>query len=196
MKKGSLFLAAVALIAALGLVVQRTQRSSAGGRQSQAAAPVARINTDSMKLAPELELKDLADKNVSLAGYRGKVVFVNFWATWCDPCRGEIPELIELRDKYKDQGFEVLGVAMDDEGKSVVQPFVEKERFDVNGAKLPMDYPILIGKEDAADKFLGGIGGIVGLPTSVLISRDGKRVKTVIGPVDRGKLERDIQGLL
>ena len=123
-------------------------------------------------------------------------MLLDFWATWCDPCRGEIPMLIELRKKYNDKGFEVLGVAMDDEGKSVVQKFVEHERFDVNGAKVPMEYPILIGNSDAADQFLGGIGGIVGLPTSVLVSRDGKRVKSIIGPVDPEKLERDIQGLL
>src|SRR5271154_376096 len=147
MKKGSLLLVAVALIAALGIVVQRTQRSAAGGRSSQPAQPVSKIDTTAMKPAPELVLKDLNDKEVSLAGYQGKVVFVNFWATWCDPCRGEIPVLIELRKKYADKGFEVLGVAMDDEGKPVVEKFVDKERFDVGGAKLPMDYPILIGKE-------------------------------------------------
>ena len=195
MKKGSWIVVGIALVAALGIVVQRTQRSAAGGGAHN-AAPVKKTSTDNMKEAPELVLKDLNDKDVSLSSYRGKVIFVNFWATWCDPCRGEIPELIELRKKYNDKGFEILGVAMDDEGKPVVEKFVEKERFDVNGAKLAMDYPILIGKEDAADKFLGGIGGIVGLPTSVLISRDGKRVKTIIGPIDPEKLDRDIQGLL
>jgi thiol-disulfide isomerase/thioredoxin len=196
MKKGSWLFIGVALVVALAIVVQRTQRSAAGAPHAQPNAPVAKLSTEGMKAAPDLVLKDLSDKEVSLADYRGKVVFVNFWATWCDPCRGEIPELIELRKKYNDKGFEVLGVAMDDEGKPVVQKFVEKERFDVNGAKLPMEYPILIGNSDAADKFLGGIGGIVGLPTSVLISRDGKRVKTIIGPIDRDKLERDIQSLL
>jgi thiol-disulfide isomerase/thioredoxin len=149
-----------------------------------------------MKPAPDLVLQDLNDKQVSLKDYSGKVVLVNFWATWCDPCRTEIPWIIALAQKYGDQGFVVLGVAMDDEGKKVVQPFVEKERFDVNGQKLPMNYPILIGDGDSADKFLDAVGGIVGLPTSVLISRDGKRVHTIIGPVDPEKLERDIQGLL
>jgi thiol-disulfide isomerase/thioredoxin len=196
MKKGSWFLIGVALMVALGLVVQRTQRSAAGAPHTENTAPAAKISTQNMKPVPDLVLKDLNDKDVSLQGYSGKVVLVNFWATWCDPCRTEIPWLIELRNKYNDKGFEVLGVAMDDEGKSVVAKFVEKERFDVSGAKLPMNYPILIGNSDAADKFLGGIGGIVGLPTSVLVSRDGKRVKTTIGPVDPEKLERDIQGLL
>lgn len=196
MKKGSWLLVAVALVAALAVVVQRTQRSAAGASHAQNTAPVTKLSTAGMQPAPDLVLKDLNDKPVSLKDYAGKVVLVNFWATWCDPCRTEIPWLIELRNKYNAQGFEVLGVSMDDEGKKVVQPFVEKERFDVNGQKLGMSYPILIGDSDAADKFLGGIGGIVGLPTSVLISRDGKRVKNTIGPVDPEKLERDIQSLL
>jgi thiol-disulfide isomerase/thioredoxin len=196
MKKGSWYVVALALAAALALVVQRTQRSAAGGRHAEPAAPAAKISTAGMKPAPDLVLKDLNDKQVSLKDYSGKVVLVNFWATWCDPCREEIPWLINLAQKYGDKGFVVLGVAMDDEGKKVVQPFVEKERFDVKGQKLPMTYPVLIGDGDAADAFLKDMGGAVGLPTSVLISRDGKRVHTIIGPVDPEKLERDIQGLL
>jgi len=196
MTNTSRILAAIAIIVALGIVVRRTQHSAAGPRQAAAAQPVAKISTEGMKPAPELVLKDLNDKETSLQQYAGKVVLVNFWATWCDPCRTEIPWLIDLEKRYGDKGFVVLGVSMDDEGKKVVQPFVEKERFDVNGEKLPMNYPILIGDSDVADKFLGGIGGIVGLPTSVLVSRDGKRVKTTIGPVEPDKLERDIQGLL
>ena len=196
MKKSSWLLVVVALVAALALVVHRTQRSAAGPRSAQNTAPVAKLSTAGMKPVPDLVLKDLNDKQVTLKDYAGKVVLVNFWATWCDPCKTEIPWLIELRNKYNAQGFEVLGVAMDDEGKKVVQPFVEKERFDVNGQKLGMSYPILIGDSDVVDQFLGGIGGIVGLPTSVLVSRDGKRVKNTIGPVDPEQLERDIQSLL
>jgi len=196
MKKSSWILAVIALVAALALVVQRTQRSAAGAPHAQSTAPVQKLSTEGMKPVPDLVLKDLNDKPVSLKDYAGKVVLINFWATWCDPCKTEIPWLIELRNKYNDKGFEVLGVAMDDEGKKAVQPFVDKERFEVNGQKLAMSYPVLIGDSDEADKFLGGIGGIVGLPTSVLVSRDGKRVKNTIGPVDPEKLERDIQGLL
>jgi thiol-disulfide isomerase/thioredoxin len=196
MKKSSGILIVVALVAALALVVHRTQRSAAGPRHTENTGPVTKLSTEGMKPVPDLVLKDLNDKSVSLKDFNGKVVLVNFWATWCDPCRTEIPWLIELRQKYGEKGFEVLGVAMDDEGKSVVQPFVDKERFEVNGQKVAMNYPILIGNSDAADKFLGGIGGIVGLPTSVLVSRDGKRVKNTIGPVDPQQLERDIQGLL
>jgi len=199
MKKGSWYVIALALAVALALVVQRTQRSAAGSRHSEPAAgvaPVKKLSTEGMKPVPDLVLKDLNGKSVSLKEYAGKVVLVNFWATWCDPCRTEIPWLIELSQKYGDKGFVVLGVAMDDEGKSAVEPFVQKERFDVNGQKLPMSYPILIGDGDAADAFLKDLGGVLGLPTSVLVSRDGKRVHTIIGPVEPDKLERDIQGLL
>src|SRR5271170_5140842 len=172
MKTSSVILAAVAIVAGVALAVHRTQQSAAGGPHAQNTAPVKKISTEGMKQIPDLVLKDLNDKQVKLSDYAGKVVLVNFWATWCDPCRSEIPSLIELRAKYNDKGFEVLGVATDDEGKKAVQPFVEKERFEVNGQKLLMNYPILIGDSDAADKFMGGIGGIVGLPTSVLVSRD------------------------
>ncbi|HUK52578.1 MAG TPA: TlpA disulfide reductase family protein [Candidatus Binatia bacterium] len=199
MKKGSWYVIALALAVALALVVQRTQRSAAGSRHSEPAAgvaPVKKLSTEGMKPVPDLVLKDLNGKSVSLKEYAGKVVLVNFWATWCDPCRTEIPWLIELSQKYGDKGFVVLGVAMDDEGKSAVEPFVQKERFDVNGQKLPMSYPILIGDGDSADAFLKDLGGVLGLPTSVLVSRDGKRVHTIIGPVEPDKLERDIQGLL
>jgi thiol-disulfide isomerase/thioredoxin len=122
------------------------------------------------KSEPDLKLKDLDGKDVSLADYRGKVVFLNFWATWCDPCRVEIPWLIDMQAKYASRGFTVVGVAMDEEGRSVVAPFIAKEHFDVNGQQLPMGYPILLGTDEAADKF----GGILGYPTSFLISRDGK----------------------
>jgi cytochrome c biogenesis protein CcmG/thiol:disulfide interchange protein DsbE len=141
---------------------------------------------------PDLTLKDLNGNNVSLAQYKGKVVLVNFWATWCDPCRVEIPWLIEMQEKYGPKGFTVVGIAMDDEGKSVVAPFVAKERFDVNGQKLPMNYPILVGSDNAASRF----GGLLGYPTSVLISRDGKQVKRVTGIISDEDMSKTIEKLL
>jgi thiol-disulfide isomerase/thioredoxin len=142
--------------------------------------------------APEIKVKDLNDKDVTLADYRGKVVLVNFWATWCEPCRVEIPWLIEMQDKYGAQGFTVLGVAMDDEGKPVVAPFVAKERYDVKGQKLPMNYPIVIGNETVADKF----GGLLGYPTSVVISRDGKQLKRITGLISYDEISKTIEGAL
>ena len=142
--------------------------------------------------APEVTMKDLAGKDVSLSRYHDKVVLVNFWATWCEPCRIEIPWLIELQQKYGAKGFTVLGIAMDEEGKSVVAPFVDKERFDVNGQKLPMSYPILLGNEGVADKF----GGLFGYPTSILISRDGKQVKRITGLISYEEITKAIESQL
>jgi thiol-disulfide isomerase/thioredoxin len=141
---------------------------------------------------PELTLKDLDGKDVSLSEYKGKVVLVNFWATWCEPCRVEIPWLIEMQQKYGDRGFVILGIALDEEGKSVVAPFVGKERFDVNGQKLPMSYKILIGNDDAADKF----GGLFGYPTSILISRDGKQIKRVTGAISPDEMNKAVESQL
>src|SRR6202023_88905 len=122
---------------------------------------------------PVVHFKDLDGKVTSLADYNGKVVLVNFWATWCDPCREEIPWLIEMQQKYSAKGFTVLGIAMDEEGAKVVNPFVSKERFDVNGAQSQMNYPIVIGNDEAADKF----GGLLGYPPSLLVNRAGKGIK-------------------
>jgi thiol-disulfide isomerase/thioredoxin len=142
--------------------------------------------------APDLTLKDLNGNNVSLSDYKGKVVLVNFWATWCEPCRVEIPWLIEMHRKYADKGFVILGIALDDEGKSVVAPFVAKERFDVDGKKEPMDYTILIGNDDAAEKF----GGLFGYPTSILISKDGKQIKRITGIISEDEMIKTIEAQL
>ena len=141
---------------------------------------------------PELTLKDLEGNDVSLSEYKGKVVLVNFWATWCEPCRVEIPWLIEMQQKYGPSGFVILGIALDEEGKSVVAPFVSKERFDVNDQKQPMSYKILIGNDDAAEKF----GGLFGYPTSILISRDGKQVKRVTGIISSDEMSKAIESQL
>jgi cytochrome c-type biogenesis protein len=152
----------------------------------------AQSNNSASNAEPELKLKDLDGKDVALADFKGKVVFVNFWATWCDPCRIEIPWLIAMQEKYGPNGFTVVGVAMDEEGKSAVAPFVAKERFDVEGQKLPMNYPILIGTDDAADKF----GGILGYPSSFLISRDGKVITKFQGLKSEDELHKAIESLL
>jgi thiol-disulfide isomerase/thioredoxin len=142
--------------------------------------------------APVVHFKDLEGKDTSLGDYNGKVVLVNFWATWCDPCREEIPWLIDMQQKYADKGFTVLGVAMDEEGKKVVAPYVSNEHFDVNSQKLTMNYPIVIGNDEIAEKF----GGLLGYPTSVLISRDGKQVKRITGIISEAEMSHAIESLL
>jgi cytochrome c biogenesis protein CcmG/thiol:disulfide interchange protein DsbE len=141
---------------------------------------------------PDVTFKDLQGKDVSLASLKGKVVVVNFWATWCEPCQVEIPWMIGFQKKYADRGFTLLGVAMDEEGKSAVEPFVQKTQFDVDGHPTTMSYPIVLGDDDLAGKF----GGLLGLPTTYVITRDGKVAKHYIGLATESDLDKLIQSLL
>jgi len=167
-------------------------------RATRVSSRVPDLNTEQtstksdIKPAPAVTFKNLDGADVTLAQYKGTVVLVNFWATWCDPCYIEIPWLIEMQQKYAARGFTILGVSMDEEGKTAVVPFLAKERFNVNGQKLPMNYPILIGNDDVADKF----GGLLGYPTSFLISKDGKIVKKVQGLVSYDELTKEIEAQL
>jgi len=142
--------------------------------------------------APDAVFKDLDGKDVPLSNFNGKVVLINFWATWCEPCYIEIPWLIEMQQKYGARGFTVLGVSMDDEGKAAVAPFLAKERFNVNGQKLPMNYPIVLGNDDVATKF----GGLLGYPTSFLISKDGKEIKKIQGLIPYEEITKAIESQL
>jgi cytochrome c biogenesis protein CcmG/thiol:disulfide interchange protein DsbE len=147
---------------------------------------------ESSPAAPDATFKDLDGKDVTLSSLRGKVVVLNFWATWCEPCQVEIPWMIELQQKNSEKGFTILGAAMDDEGKSVVEPYVKTTEFDVDGQKLKMNYPIVLGNDDIASKF----GGLIGLPTTIVITRDGKIAKRFIGLANREQLEKQVHALL
>jgi thiol-disulfide isomerase/thioredoxin len=167
--------------------------SSVKGGKSVAAKESAKAGgKDSLPAEPDVTFTDLQGKSVSLSSLKGKVVVLNFWATWCEPCQVEIPWMIEFQQKYEGRGFTVLGVAMDDEGKSVVEPFVAKKQFDVDGHPMNMNYPIVLGSDDLAEKF----GGLIGLPTSLVISRDGKLVKRFIGLVNHDLIVKEIEGQL
>jgi thiol-disulfide isomerase/thioredoxin len=139
-----------------------------------------------------LQIPTLDGTTASIDQYKGKVVLVNFWATWCAPCRTEIPWLIEFNQKYGAKGFVILGVAMDDEGTKIVQPWVQSHSFDVNGKAETMNYPILLGNSKIAEKF----GGILGMPTSMLYSRNGKKIKTIVGLIDRDDLLKTLDSQL
>jgi thiol-disulfide isomerase/thioredoxin len=162
------------------------------GFDKPVAGDSVKSSSASLPNEPDVTFKDLQGNDISLARLKGKVVVVNFWATWCEPCRFEIPEMIGLQQQYKDKGFTILGIAMDDEGKSVVQPFVEKTQFDVNGQSMTMNYPIVLGNDDIAAKF----GGLIGLPVTIVITRDGKIHKRFIGQVTVPELEKEIKALL
>ena len=149
-------------------------------------------STANLPSEPDVTFKNLEGQDVALARFKGKVVVVNFWATWCEPCQTEIPWMIGFQQKYADRGFTLLGVAMDDEGKSIVEPYVEKTQFDVDGHSMTMNYPIVLGNDDLASKF----GGLIGLPTTIVITRDGKIHKRFIGIVSHDELEKEIKALL
>ncbi len=135
------------------------------------------------KPAPPLALPDEHGKKVKLADLKGKVVLLDFWATWCVPCKIEIPWFIEFQRKYKDQGFTVIGVSMDEEGFQVIRPFAEEYK---------MNYPILLGNDEAATAF----GGVEVLPTTFLIDRQGRIVATHMGLVSKDLFENGIRELL
>lgn len=133
--------------------------------------------------APDFELQDHHGKPVRLSDFRGKVVLLNFWATWCAPCRIEIPWFIELQRKYKDKGLVIVGVSMDEEGWSVVRPYIEE---------MEINYPVVIGDDMVAEQY----GGVAALPTTFLIDRQGKIAKVHVGLVSKNTYEREIQELL
>jgi thiol-disulfide isomerase/thioredoxin len=190
LKKSVLVIIAVVAVIGATYIADRATRQPRKGQIRMAVTNAA--GAAAAKPAPEVTLKDLDGKELSLSQYKGKVVLVNFWATWCEPCQVEIPWLIEMQQKYAAKGFTVLGIAMDEEGASVVTPWVQKERFDVNGSKSQMNYPIVIGNDAAADKF----GGLLGYPTSVLVTRDGKIVKRITGLISYDEISKSIESQL
>jgi thiol-disulfide isomerase/thioredoxin len=140
---------------------------------------------------PDVTFKDLQGKDVTLASFKGKVVLVNFWGTWCEPCRGEIPILIAMQQKYGPKGFTLLGAATNDEEKSV-DAFIHTTQFNVGGQQMTMNYPIVMGSDDISNKF----GGLLGMPTSFLITRDGKIAKRYIGSLNENQIVRDVESQL
>ncbi|HXA76449.1 MAG TPA: redoxin family protein [Candidatus Acidoferrales bacterium] len=140
---------------------------------------------------PDVTFKDLQGKDVTLASFKGKVVLVNFWGTWCEPCRGEIPILIALQEKYSSKGFTLLGAATNDEEKTV-DAFIHNTQFNVGGQQMTMNYPIVMGTDDISTKF----GGLLGMPTSFLITRDGKIAKRYIGSLNENQIVKDVESQL
>jgi thiol-disulfide isomerase/thioredoxin len=166
----------------------------ASGCKKPASAQGETSSSATKGAAPEasMQIPTLDGAQATLDQYKGKVVLVNFWATWCQPCQIEIPWLIEFNQKYGPKGLVILGVAMDDDGKKAVEPYVQKKAFTVNGQPEHMNYPILLGSDKIAEKF----GGLIGLPTSMLYSRDGKKVKTIVGLINYDDLVKALESQL
>lgn len=129
-------------------------------------------------------LKDRNGANVHLSDYKGKVVMLNFWATWCGPCKVEIPEFVEVYSEYHDRGFEILGVlSQDDPSNDDLHQFT---------SAFKMNYPVFRANED----FENAHGPIWALPTTYIIDRKGSICSKHMGPVSRDMVEREIRGLL
>jgi peroxiredoxin len=156
-----------------GLLVLAVALALAGCQQgppedTTASASAESQTTDQGPQAPEFVLTDLDGRTVRLSDFQGKVVLIDFWATWCGPCRMEVPHLKELYGRYSDRGFVLVGISLDTAGPGVVRAFVEKH-------KIP--YPIVMGDQKTARAY----GGVTAIPTAFLIDRDGRLVKKYVG---------------
>src|SRR5918994_437160 len=171
---------AVAVYATVPLPLSGTLGlGSEGADQSAGVCPA-----NAKKANLDFTLTDMNGKSVKLSDYKGKVILLDFWATWCGPCRIEIPHFVELQRQYGPQGLVVLGLSVDDTVDKL-KPFARE---------LQMNYPVLVGlgRDDVQDAF----GPIWGIPTTFLISREGKICRKNSGVQGRAKYERDIKALL
>lgn len=135
------------------------------------------------KAAPDFTLEDANGAEVTLSKLKGKVVLLNFWATWCGPCKIEMPWFADFQRKYKDRGFTVVAVSLDEEGWDVVRPYAEEMQF---------NFPVVVGNDQVA----AGFGEFDALPTTFIINKEGEIVSTHMGLIDRAAYEEEIESLL
>lgn len=133
-------------------------------------------------LAPDFVLPQLDGTPLRLSAYRGKVVLLDFWATWCDPCREETPHFVELQQKYADRGLQVIGVSMDDSVEPV-RDFYQQ---------FHIDYPVVMGDAKTGEAY----GGVLGLPITFLLDRDGRIVAKHMGSTKAETIDQEIAALL
>jgi peroxiredoxin len=162
------FLIGVAVIAAaLGIsFVERHFRSSVRPAVAEHA------------VAPDFSLPSVTGEQLALSQYRGKVVLLDFWATWCGPCREEIPRFVDLQSKYGNRGLQIIGVSMDDSPEPV-RDFCQR---------FKMNYPVVMGNAKTGELY----GGVLGLPIAFLIGRDGRILARHIGATDISVFEKEI----
>ena len=158
---------------------------SCGGSSGPDESAVAQAagGAEQREPAPDFSLRDANNHEVRLSDFQGKVVLLNFWATWCGPCKIEMPWFVEFQRKYRDRGFSVIAIAMDEEGWKVVRPFADR---------LKLNFPIVIGNDEVADNY----GGIMALPTTYVIDRQGKVALMHQGLTSKGDYEDEIERLL
>jgi peroxiredoxin len=135
------------------------------------------------QLAPNFTLQTLEGKTVHLSDYRGRAVVLNFWATWCAPCKIEMPWFVDLQNQYGPKGLQLLGVAMDDASPSDIADFAKE---------MGVNYPILVGKEAVGQSY----GGVPFMPETFYIDRNGKIVDSAFGLKGKGEIEDDIKKIV
>ncbi len=182
----TLLILAIALAgaAALGLgssiYALRRARLAGSADASAADAKVIRF-AKNPEAAPPFLLRDINGKIVSTADWKGKVVILNFWATWCPPCREEIPELVQLQARYKDK-LQIIGASEDDDGPQKVQQFVQR---------YGMNYPVVMATKELIDNY----GGVPALPTSFLIDPQGRIMQKHTGLYEYQVYDREVRAL-
>ncbi len=178
-------IAAVALVV-IGVYLAKADGNSASSAQAIAANVPAESDPAETPsggtVAPNFKLTSTDGKTIDLSSFRGKVVIVDFWATWCPPCKAEIPDFIKLYSKYKDNGFQMLGISLDQNGLQAVVPFMKK--YGIN-------YPIMLGNEQVVDEY----GGIRGIPTTFVIDKQGNIAASFMGYRPASVFENLIQKL-
>ena len=127
--------------------------------------------------APDFSLKDLDGKNIAFSDYSGKVLFLNFWASWCPPCRNEIPGFVEVYEKYKNQGMVILGVSVDHGGVDLVKSFAKQNNI---------TYPLAMVTRQIIEDYRPGNS----IPFTIIIDREGKIRERHLGYLDKRELER------
>jgi peroxiredoxin len=133
-------------------------------------------------LAPDFSVTAIDGKTISLADYKGKVVLLDFWATWCAPCRTEIPHFVDMQNKYGSEGFQVIGISMDDDAKPV-REFSQQYK---------LNYPVAVGDDKLAERY----GGVLGLPVNFIIDRDGRIYSKHLGATDVSVFDQEVQHFL
>ena len=175
-------LAAVSLLVWLVLALAGCGGGSKTSSEGTTAAPPATTGEVGSQ-APPFALADLSGQTVSSTAFAGKVVILDFWATWCPPCRAEVPDFVALQEKYGSQGLEIVGLSLDAGGAKDVAPFVEEYK---------VNYKMLLHADEVAKAY----GGITSIPTTFVIDRQGKIVQRFVGQMSREVFEASIAPLL
>ena len=149
----------------------------------RAVASTAYVPPELRRMAPDFTLNDAAGMPVKLSGFRGKVVLLNFWATWCPPCRAEIPWFIEFQKTAGDRGFQVLGISLDEDGWKAVKPFIEERN---------VNYPVMLANAEVTRLY----NGVPSVPTTLIIDKAGHIAAIHVGQCSRGDYEGDIRTVL